>query len=171
MTFTFPGLSSIWDFYFDISEWHILPACMWTPALMLYLTNPCAKWMVLSLTKPKGKIYQTKSLRHYITISPHPKKTWILVMKEYLNLNIIKCWILFVPTLRLLYKHSSSMTQVFKVHQVKIKLATLLYLISYANHYIMIRCPPMVVPVNVPAIDHIDLLENYLYLIEILVTI
>ena len=24
----------IWDFYFDISEWHILSACAWTPALL-----------------------------------------------------------------------------------------------------------------------------------------
>ena len=46
----------IWDFYFDISEWHILSAHAWTPALMLHLTNPCVKWKVLILTKPKGKI-------------------------------------------------------------------------------------------------------------------
>ena len=45
---------SIWDFYFDVSEWHILPARTGTPALMLYLTNPCAKRKVCSLTKPKG---------------------------------------------------------------------------------------------------------------------
>ena len=57
----------IWDFYFDISEWHILSSRAWTPALMLYLTNPCAKRKVLSLTKPKGKIYKTKSLGNYIT--------------------------------------------------------------------------------------------------------
>ena len=57
----------IWDFYFDISEWHILPERAWTPALMLHLTNPRAKRKVLSLTKPKGKIYKTKSLGHYIT--------------------------------------------------------------------------------------------------------
>ena len=57
----------IWDFYFDISEWHILSACVWTPALMLHLTNPYAKRKVLILTKPKGKIYKTKSLRNYIT--------------------------------------------------------------------------------------------------------
>ena len=57
----------IWDFYFDISEWHILSARAWTPALMLYLTNPCTKRKVLILTKPKGQIYKTKSLRHYIT--------------------------------------------------------------------------------------------------------
>ena len=56
----------IWDFYFDISEWHILSVRAWTPALMLHLTNPCAKRKVLSLTK--GKIYKTKSLRHYITV-------------------------------------------------------------------------------------------------------
>ena len=57
----------IWDFYFDISEWHTLSARAWTPALMLNLTNPCAKRKVLSLTKLKDKIYKTKSLRHYIT--------------------------------------------------------------------------------------------------------
>ena len=55
------------DFYFDISEWHILSVRTWTPALMLHLTNPRTKRKVLILTKPKGKIYKTKSLRHYIT--------------------------------------------------------------------------------------------------------
>ena len=40
----------------------------WTPALMLHLTNPCAKLKVLSLTKPKCKIYKTKSLGNYITL-------------------------------------------------------------------------------------------------------
>ena len=49
----------IWDFYFDIAEWHILSARAWTPVLTLHLTNPCAKQKVLSLTKPKGKIYKT----------------------------------------------------------------------------------------------------------------
>ena len=58
----------IWDFYFDISEWHILSTRAWTPALMLHLTNPIAKRKVLSLTKPKGKIYKTKYLRNYITL-------------------------------------------------------------------------------------------------------
>ena len=57
----------IWNFYFDISEWHILSMRTWTPALMLHLTNPCAKRKVLSLTKPKGKIYKTKFLGNYIT--------------------------------------------------------------------------------------------------------
>ena len=56
----------IWYFYFDISVWHILSARAWTPALMLHLTNPCAKRKVLRLTKPKGKIYKTKSLGNYI---------------------------------------------------------------------------------------------------------
>ena len=45
------------------------PLRAWTPALMLHLTNPCAKRKVLSLTKPKSKIYKTKSLGHYFTIS------------------------------------------------------------------------------------------------------
>ena len=60
-------LIPIWDFYFDISKWHIFTARVWTPALMLHLTNPCTKRKVLILTKSKGKIYKTKSLRHYIT--------------------------------------------------------------------------------------------------------
>ena len=55
------------NFYFDICEWHILPLHAWTPALMLHLTNPCTKRKVLILTKPKGKIYKTRSLRNYIT--------------------------------------------------------------------------------------------------------
>ena len=45
----------------------ILPARAWTPAPMLHQTNPCAEQKVLSLTKPKGKIYKTKFLGHYIT--------------------------------------------------------------------------------------------------------
>ena len=57
----------IWDFYFDISEWHILSIRVWTLALMLHLTNPCAKRKVLSLSKLKGKIYKTKFLSNYIT--------------------------------------------------------------------------------------------------------
>ena len=61
------------NFYFDISEWHILSARAWTPALMLHLTNPCAKRKVLSLTKPKPKIDKTKSLRNYITLQSN---TW-----------------------------------------------------------------------------------------------
>ena len=61
----------------------------WTPALMLHLTNPCAKLKVLSLTKPKGKIYKTKShgnyitegtlrnvLYHFIAITPRSTLTW-----------------------------------------------------------------------------------------------
>ena len=56
-----------WGFYFDISEWHILSTRAWTHALMLYLTNSCTMWKVLIITKPKGKIYKTKSLRHYFT--------------------------------------------------------------------------------------------------------
>ena len=56
----------IWDFYFDISEWHILSARANT-CVNVYLINPCTKQKVLSLTKPKGKIYKMKSLGNYIT--------------------------------------------------------------------------------------------------------
>ena len=67
-SFAIPGhIFYLGFFYFDISEWHILPTCAWAPVLMLHLTNPCAKWKVLSLTKPNGKTYKTKSLGHYIT--------------------------------------------------------------------------------------------------------
>ena len=43
------------------------PVRAWTPALTLHLTNPCAKRKVRSLTKPKGKLYKTKFIGHYIT--------------------------------------------------------------------------------------------------------
>ena len=39
-----------------------------TCAQCVHLTNPCTKWNVLSLTKPKGKIYKTKSFGNYITM-------------------------------------------------------------------------------------------------------
>ena len=72
----------IWDFYFDSSKWHILSARAWTPALMFHLTNPCAKRKVLSLTKPKGKIYKTKSLGNYITlISFCNLLTWLILIQ------------------------------------------------------------------------------------------
>ena len=79
---SFTSLVSIpfWDFYFDISERHILFARVWTPALMLHLTNPCTKRKVFSLTKPKGKIYKTKSLRNYIT-------SYALLGRKFLDLN------------------------------------------------------------------------------------
>ena len=41
----------------------------------LHLTNPCAKRKVLRLTKPKGKIYKTKYLGHYITCITFISKT------------------------------------------------------------------------------------------------
>ena len=81
---TFP----IWDFYFDISEWHILPARAWTPALMLHLTNSCGKRKVLNLTKPKGKIYKTKSLGHYITIICLLIVKWFQLLQSKTN-NLI----------------------------------------------------------------------------------
>ena len=60
-------LIPIWGFYFNISEWHIPSERTWTPALMFHLTHVLSR-KVLSLTNPKGKIYKTKSLRHYITV-------------------------------------------------------------------------------------------------------
>ena len=71
-SFTFPVLFPIWGFYYDICDSHILPARAWTPALMSAPTHALSR-KVLSLTKPKDKIYKTKndnikkSFRNYIT--------------------------------------------------------------------------------------------------------
>ena len=43
------------------------------------LTNPCAKRKVLSLTKPRGQIYKTKSLGHYITHAHMHTQTHIYI--------------------------------------------------------------------------------------------
>ena len=69
-SFTPPGHISYLEFYFDICEWRILPARAWTPALMFApkLTHAQSR-KVLILTKPKGKIYKTKSLGNYITLT------------------------------------------------------------------------------------------------------
>ena len=50
-----PGLIPIWNSYFDISEWHILLQCTWTPALMLHLTNSCANRKVLKQLNQKAR--------------------------------------------------------------------------------------------------------------------
>ena len=78
-------------FYFHICEWRILSArehLRWC----LHLTNPCTKRKVLSLTKPKGKIYKTKSLGHYITyvakISFLDNLYWLLILEKYLNSKV-----------------------------------------------------------------------------------
>ena len=78
-----PVTISIWDFYFDIREWHILPAHAWTHALMLHQTNTCAKRNVLSLTKSKGKIYKTKSLGYYITQIPLRNQQTIVLSRDF----------------------------------------------------------------------------------------
>ena len=59
-SFTSPVLFSIWCFYSDIWDCHILPARAWTPALMSAPTHALNR-KVLSLTKPKDKIYKTKN--------------------------------------------------------------------------------------------------------------
>ena len=56
----------------------------------LQLTNPCAKRKVLSLTKPKGKIYKTKSLGHYITNSCHLTKL-LRHLTRIPNFTLILC--------------------------------------------------------------------------------
>ena len=63
------------------------PTCAWTPALMLHLTNPCAKWKVLSLTRPKGKIYKTKSLAHYITHLIYARSPNLIIVNNNNNNN------------------------------------------------------------------------------------
>ena len=59
--------------------------------LMLHLTNPCTKWKILSLTKPKGKIYKTKSLGNYIT------QVQSIRVKMDLGVMAMKCYSSF-PT-------------------------------------------------------------------------
>ena len=59
-SFTSPVLFSIWGFYCNICDCHILPERAWTPALMSAPTHALS-WKVLSLTKPKDKIYKTKN--------------------------------------------------------------------------------------------------------------
>ena len=65
----------------------------------LHPTNPCTKRKVLGLTKPKGRIYKTKSHGYYITFIPLFEKslnfklvsTYILLRKEvnaYLDISI-----------------------------------------------------------------------------------
>ena len=51
-----------WVFYCDICDCHIRPERAWTPALNVrtYLTYALSR-NVLSLTKPKGKIYKMKN--------------------------------------------------------------------------------------------------------------
>ena len=62
----YPGPNSYLGFLF----WHLwmthpLRTCVNTSVNVA--PNPCAWRKVLSLTKPKGKIYKTKSVCHYIT--------------------------------------------------------------------------------------------------------
>ena len=49
----------------------------------LHLTNPCTKRKVLSLTKPKSKIYKTKSHGHYITHLWYSIIEWELSIKFF----------------------------------------------------------------------------------------
>ena len=71
-SFTSPVLFSIWGFYCDICDCHILPARAWTPTLMTGPTHALNR-KVVSLTKLKDKIYKTKnynikkSFRNYVT--------------------------------------------------------------------------------------------------------
>ena len=60
ISFKSPGLFPIWGFYCDICDCHILPASAWTPALISAPTHALSR-KVLSLTKPKDKIYKTKN--------------------------------------------------------------------------------------------------------------
>ena len=72
-----PQLSRAWShlrprFHFlSVFLWHLWllyppPARVNTCAQCGHLTNTCTKWKIPSLTKPKGKMYKTKSLRNYI---------------------------------------------------------------------------------------------------------
>ena len=75
---TSPGLNFLSGIFIltSLNDTSSPRAC--TPAL-LHLTNPCAKWKVLILTKPKGMVYKTKSLRNYITYMQGSNQEWIRV--------------------------------------------------------------------------------------------
>ena len=66
-SFTSQVLFPIWRFDCDICDCHILPARAWTPALMSALTHALSL-KVLSLTKPKDKIYKTKNIKKILLI-------------------------------------------------------------------------------------------------------
>ena len=62
-------------FYVRFLLWHLCfshppSARVNTCTQCVHLTNPCTKRKVLSVTKSKGKIYKTKSLRNYIRLFP-----------------------------------------------------------------------------------------------------
>ena len=59
-SFTSPDPFPIWGFHWDICDCHVLPVRAWTPALMSAPTHALSR-KVLSLTKPKDKIYKTKN--------------------------------------------------------------------------------------------------------------
>ena len=65
----------------------------------MHLTNPCTKRKVLSLTKPKGKIYKTKydnikkiSLRNYITCVPKCRRAYGITVFAYAHLHPLLNW-------------------------------------------------------------------------------
>ena len=86
---------SIWGFYCDICDCHILPACAWTPALMSAPTHALS-WKVLSLTKPKDKIYKMKNdniLKNPSTIIQQNHNSNILAWILWSNCEISFLWI------------------------------------------------------------------------------
>ena len=75
------------------------PRRAWTPALMLHLTNPCAKRKVLILTKPKVKIYKTKSLCNYITRLLEFGECWVPLHYHYSQVHSGPEWYYsYLPT-------------------------------------------------------------------------
>ena len=80
-SFTSHGHISIWGFYCDTPT----PRVRENLRPCLHLTNPYVKRKVLSRTKPKGTIYKTKSLGHYITSLSLP-------LSLSLSLSLSFCW-------------------------------------------------------------------------------
>ena len=87
-SFTSDVLFPIWGFYCDICDCQILPACAWSPALMFAPTHALSR-KVLSLTKPKDKIYKTKndnikkSFRNYIALSVFKRLHYVILWLYY----------------------------------------------------------------------------------------
>ena len=90
MLFTSPVTFPIWGFYYDICDCHILPV----RALMSAPTYALSR-KVLSLTKPKDKIYKTKndsikkSFRNYIT---HIQHLFLCKFCMVCNFQVSKIW-------------------------------------------------------------------------------
>ena len=107
-SFTSPLSFPIWVFHCDICDCHILPARAWTPALMSAPTHALNQ-KILSLTKPKDRVYKTKN--------DNIKKT----CRNYITSLILSCYTFCSSQARSKYLSKFSISFIFikygKIHQ------------------------------------------------------